>query len=170
MPWIFQKDGGAGPQAATRGRVVLLEGAPGAFQMEGWNVGGGNLSAFKSLVTDVAIQEQGNYQFLHNLGNHIYFYVFGDRIGQLGVSGVSLWSAGLGGGCDDNPADLGIIRVLRWYRTNRAVKRASPITATLGTQAFQAFLVGFRCSKINVTLRQFQFHLDLALLPDSSGL
>lgn len=170
MPYIFTRNGGNWTTEANRGRVVLLEGTPGAFQMDDWATGGSNLVAFKSLITDVAIQEQGNYQFLHTLGNHIYLYVFGDRIGQLGVSGVSFWSRSAGGGCDNNPMDLGIIRVLNWYRQNRIVKRESPIIMTLGTRAFQAFLVGFRCSKINLDLRQFQFHLDLALLPDEAGI
>ena len=168
MPYIFTRGGGNWTTEANRGRVVLLEGTQGAFQMDGWRTGGGNVSTFKSLITDVGIQEQGNYQFLHTLGNHIYLYIFGDRIGQLGITGLSFWSVSTGAGCDNNPMDLGIVRAMNWYRQNRIVKRESHIIATLGTRAFQAFLVGFRCSKINLDLRQFQFHLDLALLPDES--
>lgn len=170
MPYIFTRGGENWITQSNRGRVVVLEGTPGAFQMDDWRTGGHNLSMFKSLITDVAIQEQSNYQFLHTLGNHIYLYVFGDRIGQLSIGGLSFWSVSTGGGCDDNPRDLGIIRVINWYRRNRIVKRASPIKVTLGPQAFYAFLVGFRCSKISLEQRQFQFHLDLALLPDESGL
>lgn len=170
MPYIFTQGGNNWTTDSNRGRVVLLEGTQGAFQMDGWQTGGSNLSMFKSLITDVGIQEQGNYQFLHTLGNHIYLYIFGDRIGQLSVGGLSFWSISTGSGCDNNPMDLGIIRVINWYRRNRLVKRESPIIATLGTKAFQAFLVGFRCSKIHLEQRQFQFNLDLALLPDESGL
>jgi hypothetical protein len=167
---IFTRNGGSLPDDNNRGRVTLLEGTPGAFQMEQWRTGGGNMFQFKSLITDVSIQEQGNYQFLHTLGNHIYLYIFGDRVGQLGVSGLSFWSGSLGSACDNNIMDLGIIRVINWYRQNRIVRRSSPIIVTLGTRAFQAFLVGFRCNKMNLGLRQFQFHMDLALLPDESGL
>lgn len=170
MPYIFTQGGQNWTTQANRGRVVLLEGSPGAFQMDTWGTGGRNLAIFKSLITDVSVQEQGNYQFLHTLGNHIYLYIFGDRIGQLSISGLSFWSRSVGSGCDTNPMDLGIVRVINWYRLNRLVKRESPIIATLGTRAFQAFLVGFRCSKVNLDLRQFQFHLDLALLPDESGI
>lgn len=168
---IFHLGGAGSIQNSPRGRVVLLEAAPGAFQMEEWVVGGPNLAMFKSLITDVSIQEQGNYQFLHTLGNHIYLYIFGDRIGQIGVSGLSFWSMSTGGGCDNNPADLGVSRVIQWYRKNRIVKRANPIEIKLGgMKAMQGFLVGFRCNKANIGFRQFQFHLDLALLPDESGI
>jgi hypothetical protein len=169
MPMIFTRAGGSLAEDSNRGRVSLLEGAPGAFQMADWRTGGGNLTTFKSLITDVGIQERGNYQFLHTLGNDIYLYIFGDRIGEFSVSGVSFWSVSTGRGCDNNPMDLGITRVITWYRENRVVAREQPIIATLGTRSFQLYLVGLRASVSNLNQRMFQFSMDLAMLPEEKS-
>jgi len=43
----------------------------------------------RSIIVRMQIAEQGNYQFLHTIGNDVYIYVFGDRIGSLTLSGIS---------------------------------------------------------------------------------
>lgn len=41
-----------------------------------------------SIITSVSINAQNNYQFLHSLENLIYVYSFGERIGELTISGL----------------------------------------------------------------------------------
>ena len=40
-------------------------------------------------VTGFALEMGGNYQFLHTVSDFIYFYSFGDRIGELSVTGMA---------------------------------------------------------------------------------
>lgn len=40
-------------------------------------------------VTGFALDVGGNYQFLHTLSDFIYFYGFGERVGELTVTGMA---------------------------------------------------------------------------------
>lgn len=40
-------------------------------------------------VTGFALEVGGNYQFLHTVNDFIYFYSFGDRVGELNVTGMA---------------------------------------------------------------------------------
>ncbi len=151
----------------NRGRVqVMLR--PGAAQMdivtvESW----GGFTNFKSIITNLTIAEQGNYQFLHTLGNDIFLYVFGDRIGTFGVSGLSFYD-----NCGDainvgQASKIGISHVIDYYRANRISRRGLPLSITIHPgQPFKCFLTSFRGSVLDASRRMFQFHLGLALIPD----
>jgi len=96
-------------------------------------------------VTGFVLEMQGNYQFLHALDKFIYFYSFGDRIGELTVSGL---------GFADNPtakdgcvlSDASICSVYEFYLKNRQSKSKRALTISAGTckPAFKAFLTGMR--------------------------
>lgn len=43
----------------------------------------------RSIITRIGVSHAGNYQFLHTLGNSVYIYTFGDRMGQVTVHGLS---------------------------------------------------------------------------------
>lgn len=147
----------------NRGRVQSLL-RPGVAQMsvvsvEDW----GGFVDFKSIITNLTIAEQGNYQFLHSLGNEIFVYVFGDRIGTFGVSGISFYD-----NCgNDLSQRIGISHVINYYRRQRLSNRATALQITIQPDTvLNCFLTSMRGSVLDASRRMFQFHLGLALIPE----
>lgn len=159
MPIIFADAAGK----ENRGRVIVLE-QPGAaagsiLDVEGWT----GFGEMKSIITRLQIAESGNYQFLHTLGDRIYVYVFGDRIGELAISGLSFydncWAMG-------GSEKIGVTKVIDYYRDHRLAKRAAPLKVTLdGETTFEAFLIRLSGDVLNTAQRLWQFNLSMALLP-----
>lgn len=125
----------------------------------------GWFEGLSAIITRVTPTEHGNYQFLHCLGDHIYLYVFGDRIGQLGISGLCF-----NDNCQDPLQEKGISKVLGWYRDQRIAVRKDPLTFTFQPgQVLRGYLVEFRGDTVDVAQRLFQFYLTLALIPKRVG-
>lgn len=107
------------------------------------------------IVTQAAVSQQGNYQFLHTLQDMIYVYVFGDRISELQVSGIAFAATCWG-------RQSGMADVLDFYRDNRISQRESPVKIRFGERTFPGFLTGSQVevSRPEVTLGQFflRFH------------
>lgn len=153
---IFESPNGV----ENRGRVAVLEndGAAGSLlSVDDW----GGFEAMKSIFTKVSMQEATNHQFLHTLGDRIYLYVFGDRIGNLSLSGVSFHDI-----CNDD-RQLGISKVVDYYRRNRLAVREKPLKVTIdpGT-TFECYLQGVQAETVNAADRMYQFNLLFALLPE----
>lgn len=130
------------------------------LRVEDW----GGFSNFKSIITRVSVSSQGNFQFLHTLGGNIYVYVFGDRIGQLAVSGIACDAT-----CDEEAGELGIERVIAYYNANRIAARKTPIKITLGVRTTLAgYLVGISAEMANAQMRMYQFNLQFVIVPQSS--
>lgn len=123
------------------GAIVKVNLCPGG--------GGGGGGTFNATVngsqlgfptSGFILEMQGNYQFLHALDQFIYYYNFGDRVGELTVSGFGF----IGGTC--GAAGGGnVCGMLGFYMNNRQskVKQAIPVgTDKCGT--FWAFLTGMR--------------------------
>ena len=101
-------------------------------------------------VTAMSLELTGNYQFLHTVNNFVYFYSFGDRVGQLVVGGVGFIGLGT---CPGSGAASkgGILGLYDYYMSNRAVKRkgrAFPIALddATGTASLIGFLTGVQFS------------------------
>ena len=155
---LFTMDGAG--QFQNRGRAVAVNKWNPTVKIDfsewGWFEG---LSA---LITKVSTQEHGNYQFLHTLGDHIYLYVFGDRIGQLGISGVTF-----NDNCKDPLQEDGISKVIGWYRKHRVAVRKEPLIFTFQPgQVLKGYLVDMRGDTMDVCQRMHQFYLTLALIPE----
>jgi len=146
-------------QKENRGRVVVLEqaGTSGSIlHVEGWE----GFGAFKCIFTRLHIAEQTNHQFLHTLGNHIYLYVFGDRIGELGLTGLAFYD-----NCTDDPK-IGVVHALEYYRRYRLSEHPSPLRVTIDPNTvLEVYLQSFQATTIRDVERMFQFHLSCALLP-----
>lgn len=133
MPTIF----------CNPGRLVALSpdaecALPIQIALECW--GGGQL--FRALITQVNVTQQGGYQFIHTLRDRIFMYVFGERIGELVISGLTTT-----GGCDaddSNPGLAGIESVMAYYQAMRATRRNAPVNISIGRVAFKAFLLSMR--------------------------
>lgn len=108
-------------------------------------------------VTGFALELQGNYQFLHTVNDFIYLYVFGDRIGELVVTGMGFYA----NGCGDESS---ICKILDYYMTNRVAKHKQAIAIKLGTcKTFLSFLTGMRleASKPETSVAQWVLRFNV---------
>jgi hypothetical protein len=95
----------------------------------------------RSIVTRLQVSQQANVQFLHTLGNDIYIYVFGDRIGQMTLSGVSFSTICTGEG-DSGEGSHGIENMLDWYQQYKVSAKDTATKIMLGTKLIQGFVTG----------------------------
>lgn len=150
----------------NRGRAVVLyrgEGLTGSLLQidQGGDGEWPGFNQMKAIFTRIGINEKGSYQFLHTLGQDIYLYVFGDRIAELSLMGVAFYD-----NCVNTGSEIGISRVIKWYRQNRVARRASPISITIDPETtFEAYLLGVRGQVMNTENRTYQFTLNLASIP-----
>lgn len=107
------------------------------FKIKFGGVKGGQLTAPTS---GFALELNGNYQFLHTVNDFIYVYAFGDRVGELTVSGFGFVKPCPG-------ADSAkICNVYDFYQKNR-IKENGKMSVTIGdcsNSTFWAFLTGMR--------------------------
>ena len=98
-------------------------------------------------MTQATVVQQGNYQFSHTINDTIYVYIFGDRIGELRVSGAAFPQV-----CDETArgapttvsTGTGYKEVLDFYEANRIAKRGQPVSIAFGETAFEGFLVNMQ--------------------------
>lgn len=131
----------------ARGSVVQLQGQshspdgalPFTIQVQDMGIEPGRSGNL--IVTQAAIIEKGNYQFLHTLNETIYVYVFGDKIGELRLSGVAF----------ENPChDVnGVQTILAMYRDHRLAEFGGPVTISLGNDSYRGFLTGMSVDLID---------------------
>lgn len=146
------------------GRVVALQepGVPASARAVRFDSFGG-FSDFRSIITRVFISKNGNFQFMHTLGGDIMLYVFGDRVGQLGISGFAFQQACIDGGA----GPLGIERVHKFYEQNRIAARARPLLVTIGAfTTFVCYLAKFSSDVADPQTQLHQFDMSLVLIPE----
>ena len=115
----------------------------------------------RSVITRLTLAHQGNYQFLHTLGNDIYIYVFGDRVGSVTLSGLSMAAS-----CDDSSPAHGGEMLLEWYAENRLAQRQEPVRVTIGVRTvIEGFVTGINQDVVDPSTRIMAFNLSLAVLP-----
>ena len=146
----------------NRGRaVVLYHGENLAGSLLTLEPEWGGFSQMKAIFTRVGLGEMGSFQFNHSLDRDIYLYVFGDRIGELTLTGIAFYD-----NCTSRDPRIGMSHVIEWYRRNRVARRAAPIQVTIdpGT-TFEAYLLSVRGQTINTAQRLYQFSLIMASVP-----
>ena len=101
------------------------------------------------------------------MGNDIYMNVFGNRMGMFTVNGIAFNSTGTSGnvGCDGGPH--GIIKIVQWYRDNRASEGNAPrIKVTIsGADTIDGYLIAanYRANDpINWTV---EYSMSIATIP-----
>lgn len=128
----------------------------------------------KTIITRLGVSSAGNFQFLHTIGNDVYIYVFGDRMGSITLSGLSFEQncATLFNLNDElAPSDVreeghGFELLYNWYKQNRVAVRQKPISVTVGRNTtFQGFVTGLTGDVQDVQHRTVTFQLTLATLP-----
>jgi len=135
MPSVFQPCGNA---------VALVdykcEGS-GDQQAKLITVSGGCGAELNMPLTAFKLEQQCNFQFLHTVNDFIYLYVFGDRVGELQVSGMAF----LGGRCDAAGASDDQCAAVSFYNTNKVSNCTSPLKISIegcDSSTFFAFLTG----------------------------
>jgi hypothetical protein len=116
----------------------------------------------RSIITRVTVSNQCNFQALHTIGNDIYIYSFGDRIGQMTISGLSL--ARNCAQMDD--VEHGFEKLFKWWRANRLANRKTPIVVTIGQTPIEGLLVSQVADVVDPSTRIMQFGLTLMTLPE----
>lgn len=119
-------------------------------------------NTLKVPVTGFALELQGNYQFLHTVNDFIYVYVFGDRIGELVITGMGFY----GNGCPDGGS---ICDLLEYYQSHRIAKWKPPILIQIGNcpEKFKGFLTGMRMEATRPETSVAQWVLRFNVLPPS---
>lgn len=126
-------------------------------------------AAQRSIVTRVTLSQQVNVQFLHTLGALVYIYVFGDRMGQVSLSGLA-FSCGCPQDDDVDTIDImGAELMLNWYRTNRASRRQLPTRVMIGNYVIEGFVTGFTEDVVDPSISLVQWGVNMMALPDDEG-
>jgi hypothetical protein len=119
-------------------------------------------------ITGFTLDLGTNHQFLHTLDEFIYVYAFGDRIGELMLSGVAFTGCiqdhSSGG---DLAGTLGAAALLTHYLKNRIGRRAGPgsslilidAVAGISSSVLTGFLTGMRMDVPNPALPIVQWAL-----------
>lgn len=140
------------PGVQARVRLLGLPDAPVSYEAQ------------RSIITQVTLAQKANVQFMHSMGAHVYVYVFGDRIGQVGLAGLAFADACLP---DGSPAAArhGAELMLRWYRENRVSTRRAPVQVMIGDTAVDGFLTDFTTAVADPGNLLVQWNATLMSLP-----
>jgi len=129
---------------------VFVTGAPVAltFTMAGWTSGASTQNA---VLSGVSANTQGNYQFLLTMRNYTYVYVFGEKMGDVIVSGIAALECG--------EAFHGLTYALTYYNTYALSVYGQPVALQFAGYVANAFLVGgtFQYMNPKSRLAKFQF-------------
>lgn len=118
-----------------------------------------------AIITSIGVKQHTNHQFMQTLGADIYIYVFGDRMGDMALSGVAFAKD-----CEEmGDTEHGMAKVMRWYRDNRLAKRRDPVDVVLGNadgEPFSGFVTGMNLNLLDLQSMLVTFELRLALVPE----
>lgn len=112
------------------------------------------------ILTRITVSHQVNAQFLHTVGNRVYIYSFGDRIGQITLSGLAFAQT-----CERGPSVHSGTNVFSWYIANKASTKVTPLFVTIYNATFQAFLLGLNMEVVDPATKLVQWNLTLATMP-----
>ena len=155
--------------AHKRGSVSKVEGIvegthilPFNIVMQGIDIGSVANVNTRAIITQAALVENGNFQFLHTLDETIYAYVFGDRIGELRVSGVC-FTQPCSQGSGEIGGSSGIKQVIDRYAENRIANTGDVVLVNYGPDStFKGFLTGMNVevtdAERNLGQWSFRFH------------
>lgn len=155
--------------------VSSLSAAPLSISVPELTARGTAYGTVRSILTSVGLSERTNSQFINTLRNFVYVYTFGDRPGDLVLSGLSFLQP-----CDGT---LGVlvgqagseVRLLRtgfellraFYRRNRMSRRALPVNIAIGSSiALNGFLTGVDLVAQDPTSAMGQFSLTFKVFDD----
>lgn len=125
------------------GQVVRLEGTGvgGTVRALGFDRDSAiRFDSENAIITGIGVADQANLQMLHAVGGLVHVYLFGDKVGQVSISGIGFAygcpATSRGPSADPNQGTKSGFELIRaWYRRNRAIRRASPVRFVVGDEA-----------------------------------
>jgi hypothetical protein len=155
MPVVFSRN---------TGRVFMLPDAVAEGAISIGNVEGNSAISFiqhTTIITRIGVAAAGNFQFLHTIGNDVYIYVFGDRMGQVDLHGICFAQD-----CTQDSGEHGFEKLFAWYEQNRISVRKDPVTVTIGVnKSFEGFVTALTGDAQDAQTRTINFNLTISLLP-----
>jgi len=144
----------------TAGRVIALEdpSAPAVVRFVSMNPKL-DFATQSAIISRTASSDQANFNILHAIGGDIFLYVFGDRAGQLQVSGLSFPEQCNGG-------ESGVDAIANFYRKNKLSVRKEEFEVIIGTTPYRGFLAGIATELANPESRISQFVLQIVTIPE----
>lgn len=113
------------------------------------------------IVTSVGVRLGVNAQFLTTFDEAVYTYVFGDRPGDLIISGLAFLEA-----CGpDGGTDSGVSNVLNYYYANKASNRNTTVSVKFGPATVQARLIDCSLDLLRVEQGAVQYQFIFKLMP-----
>ena len=149
---IFSAEPGVG--------VVLTEPnvLPITISVGGWT----GMHTMRAVIQGVSLRSEGNYQFLNTLRNYTYVYVFGEKMGDIMITGATVIGRYVyqGGPPCPSVGPSGFSQVQSYYANYGIYWTGAPVAIQLGLGAYWGFLTDFRVEMVDAASRigQFQLH------------
>lgn len=117
----------------------------------------------KSIITNVTVAQQTNHQFLHTLGNDIFIYVFGDRIGMITLEGLAFPEV-----CGNEGGESGLELILKWYKENKLSSRQEPVKVAIGQTTFTGFVQAIQTTVKDPKTWISSYVMMIAIIPEKN--
>lgn len=149
--------------AVGKNRVVQIPDSvvPGrfTFNLDSW----GGYQRLQSIITRIGVSKQCSAQLLHTLGDDTYIYTFGQRVGQITISGLAFTAT-----CDSgNQTQLGAEHILSYYEQNNLSEKQIPTKITIGSRkTFKAYLAGVNVDVEDVPSGIWRFNFLFHEIPE----
>jgi len=158
MPQIFK--------TTQRGKVAVqsASGAPARIKILDPQLKAGRYDPV--IITQVGVSHSVNVQLMNTLRNLVYVYSFGDKMGQVQVSGVVFYDT-----CGGSSGPFaGVKHIMDYYNTNKASRiPVATVKIHLGSYNLTGFLLDVRINLSNAATQASQFTMNIATLPESLG-
>ena len=143
-----------GTAPGTVSNVLSIPGAttPAAISVPGLT-GSATLA-----ITSVGFSSDANVQFMHTMGQMVYVYTFGERMGVVEINGVTFYRP-----C--NGKNAGIQNVINFYKANSVSVKPGLTSVSIGSIGVRGFLRSVRSTFSDVEKGVLGYSLVLSTLP-----
>jgi hypothetical protein len=145
---------------SQRGKVVSIpeaSGALGRVKVQGF-------APLNTIIESLGINRETNVQFQESLDEAIYVYSFGDKMGQVRVSGTTFSQD-----CNDPSAGAGPFSIFDYYTRHRASERNDPVFVSLPESLINmnGFLIAMNLNQVDPIFGLWKFELMFRMLAQS---
>jgi hypothetical protein len=140
------------------GQVAIIRGAntlPGSISIQS----NGQQFSDKVIITGFNYGQASHVQFQQSLLNAIYLWSFGEKMGQVRISGLCFSDT-----CS-NTAGSGVEEVLKYYGDARVSNGHPRVTVLVGAKPIYGYLIGCQIASVSVEQMTYGFDLVIAAVP-----
>lgn len=124
------------------------------------DAGGGKTFVPGAIITQLNWRLQTNTQFQQSLENIIYVYSFGDRMGDLSISGLVFPRV-----CDSGAN--GIENLIKFYKERRVSEKVDLVQITFSNEVIKGYLIGMNLTTQDPSSGIHTWSLLLKTIPAS---